>query len=375
MVIDIKIIVALLVLGALLPCICFAGSPKNYIYTAQQLADIKNTNDAAFILKADIELVDWQPFDFSGTLDGAGHSISGLNSALFLRVQNAAISNLVVKDADVHGSVYVGVLANEITNSHISNVKIANSYVLVQPDILGAAGGLAGAIFDSAIKDVAFTGGRVVAVANDLAPISIGGLVGLSQNSSFERCIVKNTKVFGDAANTGGLCGYVNADSSFINCLSIADVSGLSVVGGFAGVVFQAKINNCTAIANVPQGAITAGGFVGKLAGSSRIEYSTAHEIVQGRKNVGGFVGVVSKIGAPNTITGSVAYSPGVIGTAYGNVRRFAGLLEHDGINNCHAYLGMIVVAGDRLLGVTPNAYGADGADILTMGDSGLCPY
>jgi len=407
MVVKIKTLILILIVSTLVPCLSFAKDHDKsrviHIYTPQQFADIQNMGNATFVLKSDMELPrEWQPFVFSGKLDGAGHSIRGLESALFSCIQDAYICNLVIKDASIHSSgIYAGVLANEIEGSLIDNVKITNSHITLQTAGLSAAGGLAGKISDSIVKNVAIVGGDITAdvayehVENKTKyhPVSIGGLVGYSRYTSFENSCVEMVTLSGNATNAGGFVGYVDACGSFINCHSITNINGILVTGGFAGSVYgtsnmvkftgcrawgsvespvyaggfvgiasHVKITNSIAAVRTTSGTI-AGGFVGLFAGSSRIEHSHAEGIVQGNKNVGGFVGVVSDIGAPNTITGSYAFSPMVVGTE--NVRRFAGLLEHDGINNCHAYLGMVVVVGDRLSGVIPNAYGPDGADYI----------
>lgn len=289
-----------------------------YIGTAEQFANIRElaTGGTTFKLSADIELpADWHPFVFKGSLDGAGHSVTGFTRGLFLRVEDADIRNLVIKDVHVtvNGCVKtssVGILAGEITRSVIENVQIEDSSVSANFTFLGF--------------------------------YAVGGLAGRADSSSVKNVVLSNSRI-----------DVVNADMMKL----------FVVTGGLAGIVSNSVIENCQAGADVSSGG-SAGGFVGLLKGRSRIEASCSRGIVSGEVNIGGFAGIISAAGAPNTITNCAAFSPAVIGPAGGNVRRFAGLLEHEGINGCHAYLGMAVIAGGKLMHVVPNAYGADGVDM-----------
>lgn len=71
------------------------GSPDVFIYTADELAAIggEHSADMTYILANDIALTGiWTPIeDFRGTLDGAGHVISGLNTAVNQNGQAAGL--------------------------------------------------------------------------------------------------------------------------------------------------------------------------------------------------------------------------------------------------------------------------------------------
>ena len=293
------------------------GEEVILISTAEQFENIRKiaTDEATFRLSADIELSPgWRPFVFKGKLDGAGYTISGLKDSLFLCIVDSVVCNLVIEGANLHKNKrapFVGIFAREILRSTIENVRIVDSSIFVEiqlPDIVGV-GGFAGILEDSVIRNIA----------------------------------VLDSQIEVEVAES-------EMKKSFF------------ATGGLVGIASRTVAENCEANVNISSRGGATGGFIGKLTNSSRIESSRSFGVVQGKENVGGFVGIVSADGAPNNITNSAVLSPAVIGDT--NVRRFAGLLEHEGINGCHAYLGMAIIAEGQLLHVVPNAYGADAADI-----------
>ena len=57
------------------------GTETHYVYTAQDLLQIRDDPYGTYILCSDIDMsgVDWQPHAFYGTLDGGGHTIVNLS--------------------------------------------------------------------------------------------------------------------------------------------------------------------------------------------------------------------------------------------------------------------------------------------------------
>ena len=121
-----------------------------YVITDQQeLAWIENDADAYYVLDRDIELSgDWEPLfhnvfsynAFSGTLDGQGHVISGLNvpeekgykdAGLFGNIMSGEIKNLgiqILEGGEVAGTEYAGALAGQVYSFSDKKVKITNCY-------------------------------------------------------------------------------------------------------------------------------------------------------------------------------------------------------------------------------------------------------
>lgn len=121
-----------------------------YVITDQQeLAWIENDADAYYVLDRDIELSgDWEPLfhnvfsynAFSGTLDGQGHVISGLNvpeekgykdAGLFGNIMSGEIKNLgiqILEGGEVAGTEYAGALAGQVYSFSDKKVRITNCY-------------------------------------------------------------------------------------------------------------------------------------------------------------------------------------------------------------------------------------------------------
>lgn len=414
---------------------------------------------ADFVLDADIDLAgEWTPigdfdadsrFVFSGTLDGAGFAIRGLEITgggvilgLFGKAENAEIRNVVLCSAKLHArgdygrkEFSAGLLVGEIFGGVIENVRIISGEVsaaapdsgngavgglagkatatrmekifLVDTSVndtgvsearknppLRAIGGLAGCVEDCEIFYGNFFNGKISANA-----ISAGGIAGEIRGGKFSDCIAQFAEIHGAEA-VGGFAGLVRGNAVFENCRAVANVRGSGTIGGFAGRVNGAEAGTgarngaeflrCRAFGDVKSdgASVLAGGFVGRLAGrsrvsrshahgnviggfaggfageitnASRIEFSSATGAVAGSTEAGGFVAIVSAVGAPNTITASLALGGVVSGE---NARRFAARLDHDGINGCYAALGMAVVSEGAQARVIPNPYGPDGGDI-----------
>lgn len=116
-----------------------AGSEADpyQIATAEQLDNVRLVPAACFLLTADIDLTDyidkagngWLPIeDFTGTFDGAMHTIKGLwinrpatdYVGMFSRIESASVKRLHLINVDVKGHTNVGSLAGCAYNSTVS---------------------------------------------------------------------------------------------------------------------------------------------------------------------------------------------------------------------------------------------------------------
>lgn len=383
------------------------------IYSGDELAEIgaraaageTELLSAEYVLAADIFLPEgWEPIDgrngvFSGTLDGAGFEIRGAG-ALFGVLDGAEIRNLKICGVEIHArgdfgrsEFSAGLLAGEVIGGVIENVEVFGGELTAETleGGSGLVGGLIGSARDAEIKNVRVYNVRVIADGGAELR-AVGGLAGLLENCTVEGSGVFGAEIRANAA-AGGFAGIVCGKTVFEDCDASGDVYANGIAGGFAGRVdgsragVGAEFLRCRATADVR--AATAGGFVGRLSGrsrvahshahgmvvaenaggfageitnASRIEFSSAVSAVYGTENAGGFAAIISAAGAPNTITNSLALGPVVASDA--NARRFAARLDHDGINNCYAALGMAIIRGEALAHAVPNPFSADGGDI-----------
>ncbi|MBJ6360759.1 cadherin-like beta sandwich domain-containing protein [Paenibacillus sp. GCM10012307] len=278
------------------------------IANAMQLDNVRNDRWAHYKLIADIDLSvfatadggqGWKPIPgFSGTLDGDGHTITGLSIqreqseyvGLFEALYGGKITNLNVLQAVVGGESHTGIVAGLASNAVLNNVHTSgdvrgNGYVggLVgnlqtasvqqagsSATIYGSGdyiGGLFGWAFNSEISD-SYAEGAVTGVG-----ARVGGLVGELNGGVIKRCYATGS-VTGSSA-VGGLIG--NGTSSFNppdtvylpeveNSYALGAVSGESTgtAGGLAGYMYQVTVKN-----SYSAGAVNASGTAGGFAGYS----------------------------------------------------------------------------------------------------------
>ena len=190
---------------------------------------------------------EWTPigndeYSYSGTFDGAGHTISGLyfNDStenyigLFGRYwdQNGKISNIGVINSYFNGCDYVGAICGEAVRGaiqdcyNLSTVK-GNSYV----------GGICGCNSESAKIKNCYNVGEVTGVTY------IGGILGYSYDGSSRLSSLKNSyntgKVIGDSC-VGGISGL---GGNIESCHNKGDVSGSGEqIGGICGNSYMGSI-------------------------------------------------------------------------------------------------------------------------------------
>lgn len=194
------------------------------IKTAQQLDNIRKGITCHFVLIADIDLKSylyeygngWVPIsNFIGTLDGKGHSISGLwmnlpstnYIGLFAKVSDATISNIVIElgENGIRGNTYVGTLCGSASSSVFKQCS-------VKGNIVG--------------------NGKYV-----------GGLCGNGNNCSISQCFV-NASISCSGSGVGGLVGYCSG-GSISQCSVKSSLTGETSIGGIAGYGNPCNISEC----------------------------------------------------------------------------------------------------------------------------------
>ena len=204
---------------------------------------------------------------FTGTLDGDGHSVSGIyiNSEADYQGlvgylgSGGALQNLGVKASYIKGGYYVGgvcgmnMMGNVINCYNIGSVE-GNEIV----------GGLCGTNYGGTVTNCYSTG----SVEGNY---SVGGLCGWN-DGTVTNCY--NTGSVEGYSNVGGLCGY--NDSNVINCYNTGSVEGNGNVGGVCGLNEFGTVTNC-----YYQKDMAAGGINGSDA-AGQAEAKTADEFASG---------------------------------------------------------------------------------------------
>jgi trimeric autotransporter adhesin len=270
---------------------------------------------------------------FTGTLDGLGHTISGLfinrtdthYKGLFgvlgdASVGGGAVRNLGLVGVSITGDGYVGGLVGWAKYSTISNVYTTGS-------VKGSfnVGGLAGMEWNSTITNAYSTADVVGPVSGISGETSYGGLVGRQLNGTISNAYATGS-VTGNYA-VGGLVGE-SGGGTISNAYATGVVSGLRVVGGLVG-----SGSSSVAISNAyATGSVTGTDYVGGLlgSGSSGVAISNAYATgsVNGRDYVGGLVGsdwsgtisnayTIGSITGTTNVGGLVGYTSGTVSNTY----------------------------------------------------------
>ena len=189
----------------------------------------------------------WTPignstYQFNGTFDGQGHTISGVyvnsgsNVGLFGYINSGTVKNVVLADSYITGSSYVGGICGYMGNSsalienchNAGSVNASNCY----------AGGICGYQSYGKITGC-HNSGYIYSNANGYTTNSayVGGITGYASNST---AMIENSynngSVKGLGYYAGGIVGYCNNGSIQITkCYNTGAVEGYAYVGGIGG--------------------------------------------------------------------------------------------------------------------------------------------
>ena len=216
----------------------------------------------------DVSSESWIPvgngdYAFQGTLEGNGHSITGVK---------IGSSEAPYQDA---GQTYYGLFGVLGASAVVHNLTV-DVDIHVQSDVSIYVGGLAGYIEKSHIDQVTVKGtlwgrsGMVKTAANHFS----GGFAGMALRAVITNC-VSNADVYGEAAGgvgeAGGILG-LNNRSLTANCMATGVISGtadrklegMAALGGIAGVHAGTMVN---CVSSASQKAERYSQYVGALAG------------------------------------------------------------------------------------------------------------
>ena len=277
---------------------------------AQDVNGGKNYAGTYFVLTADILLNDidgwenwgstapanpWTPIGnssqpFTGTLDGAGHSVSGIyiNSGtdyqglVGVLGSGGALQNLGVKASYIKGSNFVGGVCGMNMMGNVINCYNSGSVAGTG----GYVGGLCGENYATVTN--CYNSGSLAGSEG------VGGLCGM--NSGTVTNCYNTGSVTGNYAYVGGLCGQNYA--TVTNCYNTGTVTGTgdyvggvcggNYVGGVCGGNYDGTVTNCYNTGKVT-GSNDVGGVCGYNGGSITNCYNTGS--VTGSDFVGGVCG------------------------------------------------------------------------------------
>ena len=220
---------------------------------------------------------------FAGTFEGNNHWIKGIIVESNDKYQglfgylHGTIKNLTIKDSYIVGKEGVGAFCG-LNEGKIENCKIKNVIVKGESKIGGIAG--------------------INLIGSEIS--------GSSTNN--EQCEISGNE------NVGGIVGYLNNNSSVINCENKSPIKGENYIGGIAGVsFFGTNITDCINSKDI-SGKENIGGISGYS--QSIIEKCKNQADISGNKYIGGIVGINYETGniSSSFNTGSIEAKEDFVG-------------------------------------------------------------
>lgn len=330
-----------------------------------------NQNGTYFKMTANIDLGGeenpWESIgkggkSFTGTFDGAGHTISGLylNSSSIGRAdRGAGLFTSVGQDGSVKNLTVEGEInPTGLERSSIGGVVGVNNGGTISSctgsvDITGSVdsnvGGIVGSSESGTIENCCNTGSINVTGSVDS---NVGGIVGLAGNPNgrvtvtVENCENTGKVTVGGKGLIGGIVGRANGGSTVSNCRNSGDISvnkeGNSITGGIVGDNYGA-ISRCN-----NTGAVSADGATGGVAGQNVCSQSGPNSIVENCYNTGAVSGsgdVGGVVGHNNNSEKYVSkikncFSTGAVSSGNSsNVGSVVGQIATGDVSDCY-YLG-----------------------------------
>ncbi len=391
----ISLLVALLLVVGLLPVAAsaegdFAGgtgaeSDPYLIETKYHLDNVRNDLSAHYKMIADIEFTGadfasggdfyhdgtgWQPigtstasgYVFTGSFDGNGHTVTGLqisitadgaaDAALFGFVKGGEIKNLGMVDGSIYAkSVSDYVCAGGVVGYVFGGGTITNCYntgsitVEIPNDHTTRAGGVVAESANATVTGC-YNTGTVTVTHTGSGKAWAGGVVGSTSGTSITDC--HNTgavTITAKYAYAGGVAGGTEGEDAITGCYNTGAVSAKTTVeysdayaGGIAGRygVFTNCYNAGTVLATVKEANsdVFAGGIVGAAPASVTGCYNTAevsakYSGARSYSYAGGIAGQLS---------GGVSdcYNTGYVFSTYGDGGGIVGSASTKPVTNCY---------------------------------------
>jgi hypothetical protein len=310
------------------------GSPADpYIITdAKQLQAMAADRSAAYRLGTDVDATGTASWNdelgaakgfapigethapFNGSLDGDGHSITGLTVTradewkvgLFGYADGATVEDLSMIDIEMVGERYVGGLIGENLGdgTTVSDVTITGTVSGSEHHVGGVAGEFLHGSLNNVDTQLAVSGeGAVGGLIGDASSVTIesssvsgstkslrytvGGIVGSGSGVTVRETSVAGTVDGSDW--TGGVLGRGSAGSVIRDSTVTAAVSGADYTGGLVGQLERGTIHDST-VEGAVNGHAQVGGLIGQLHSRS-VEDSSSSGSVTGETLVGGAIG------------------------------------------------------------------------------------
>lgn len=215
------------------------------ISTPEELAAMANDPSGSYVLTEDLDMegITWNCFDFSGTLDGNGHSILNLSVTQPGENTETALDG----NQKEYPAAYAGLFA-KLEGAEVKNLNLVNIRGLVETDQPCFLGGIAGYSMDSAVSGCTVTGQMELRAHEGI--LGVAGVLGYGVGT-IDGCTVDVTLICVDTdAQTsdeqflGGAfaTGFMSVTDCNIRLDAYISEHGFVHSGGVAGMLLQYPI-------------------------------------------------------------------------------------------------------------------------------------
>lgn len=281
-----------------LPLTKFAGGDGSVenpyqIASAGDLKQIASNISAHYVVTADIDASDLEMStiegQFSGSIDGRGHTISNLTigssemqAGMFgYLAQGSSIRNLkfVNTTLRIGEEVYAaGVVAADVAGATIEDVHIYNLEVEAPEHYSGYFGGLVGqAALRTSISKSSVNNAEV-----NLSNAPVGGIIGyMRTGTTITECSFSGS--INGGANVGGIVGEsLTGDEKVVDCHVDADIVAKNTVGGIIGLCNRNTIDRCYVEGSIEATTANRWGDIGPCAGGIVGSLTPGYEKAEG---------------------------------------------------------------------------------------------
>lgn len=197
--------------------------------------------------------------DFTGSINGNNHKITGLKKPLFNKIIFSKVKNLKIENANISSQeTTIGSLAKTVQLTTLENINLNNITIQGSGNASGdsTVGGLAGYVKESTVNKISLNNSSISGTNN-----LVGGVFARAEYTTIQNTNIANSSISGKG-KVGGIAGEIN-NSTVENCYTLGSVTGNNNVGGFVGWVTASRVRNCFANTTVKGNAGNCGGFVG----------------------------------------------------------------------------------------------------------------
>ena len=223
----------------------WAEEAPTEIYTPEDLAAMANAPSGSYMLMEDLDMegISWNCFDFSGTLDGNGHSILNLSVTQPGENTETALDG----NQKEYPAVYGGLFA-KLEGAEVKDLNLVNIRGLVETDQPCFLGGIAGYSMDSTVSGCTVTGQLELRAHEGI--LGVAGVLGYGLGT-IDGCTVDVTLICVDTDDQtsdeqflGGAfaTGFMSVTDSNIRLDAYISEHGFVHSGGVAGMLLQYPI-------------------------------------------------------------------------------------------------------------------------------------